>query len=57
MFTLPRQNSELEATIQNRKSFVPRRNLPDTPFRQYSHDGEIKREYLPHKSSGPDDSM
>ena len=57
MFTLPRQNSEIEATIQNRKSFVPGRNLPDTPFRQYSHDGQIKREYLPHKSSGPDDSV
>ena len=47
----------MEVTIQNRKSFLPGRNLPDTPFRQYSADGQSKREYLLHKSSGPDDSV
>ena len=51
MFSLPRQNTAIEATIQGRKSFHPGRNFPNVPFRQYSSDGNTKKEFLPHRSS------
>ena len=38
---------------QGDTSFHPRRNLPDAPFRQFSHDGISKREFMPHRSSTP----
>ena len=54
MLSLPRQGDAFEAVNQGRKSFIPGRNLPEVPFRQHSTDGQIKKEFLPHKSSGPD---
>ena len=57
MFTLPRQNSAIEATAQDRKSYFPGRNMPDVPFRQYSSDGATKKEFLPYRSSGVDESV
>ena len=57
MFSLPRQNDAYEAINQGRKSFFPGRNLPEVPFRQYSTDGSIKKEFLPYKSSSADESV
>ena len=57
MFTLPRQNSSFEAVTNGKRTYVPGRNLPDTPFRQFSSEGTMKKEFLPYKSSGPDDSV
>ena len=57
MFNLPRQNDAYEAINQGRKSYFPGRNLPKIPFRQYSTDDSVKKEFLPYKSSGPDDSV
>ena len=37
--------------------YVPGRNLPDVPFWQYSIDGQIKKEFLPYKSSGHNESV
>ena len=56
MFSLPRQNNAIEATIQGRNSFHPGRNFPDIPFRQYSSNGNTEKEFLPHRSSGVDES-
>ena len=56
MFSLPRKNTAIEATIQGRNSFHPGRNFPDIPFRQYSSDGNTKKEFLPHRSFGVDES-
>ena len=60
MFTvnLPRENSTVETTnSHNQKSYYPGRNLPDLPFRQFSNDGSVKKEFLPVKSSGADESV
>lgn len=57
MFSLPRQNESVEATYQGRKSYFPGRNMPEAPFRQYSTDGSTKKEFLPARSSGPDESV
>ena len=57
MFSLPRQGDAYEAINQGRKSFFPGRILSEVPFRQYSTDGLIKKEFLPYKSSGPDESV
>ena len=57
MFSLPRQNDDYEAINQGRKSFFPGRNLPKIPFRQYSTYGSVKKEFLPCKSSGYDESV
>ena len=55
MFSLPRKNDAFEAINQGRKSYILGRNLPEVPFCQYSTDGLIKKEFLPYKSSGPDE--
>ena len=57
MFTLPRQNDSYEAVSQGRKSYFPGRNLPEVPFRQYSVDGSVKKEFLPYRSAGPEESV
>ena len=60
MFTvnLPREKSVVETTnSHNQKSYYPGRNLPDIPFRQFSNDGQVKKEFLPVKSSGADESV
>ena len=57
MFTLPRQNDSYEAVSQGRKSYFPGRNLPEVPFRQYSVDGLVKKEFLPYRSAGPEESV
>ena len=57
MFNLPRKNESIEAVHQDRRSFYPGRNMPDLPFRQYSTDGSIKKEFMPVRSLGPDDSV
>ena len=60
MFTinLPRENSAVETTnSHNQKSYFPGRNLPDLPLRQFSTDGSVKKEFLPVKSSGADESV
>ena len=57
MFTLPRQNEAYEATIEGHRSYFPGRNLPDTPFRQYTPEGTVKKEFLPCRSSGPEESV
>ena len=31
--------------------------MPEVPFRQYSADGSVKKEFLPCRSSGPDESV
>ena len=31
--------------------------MPEAPFRQYSSDGSTKKEFLPARSSGPDESV
>ena len=50
MFSLPRENESYEIERDGRKSYFPGRNLPTTPFRQYTPDGLSKREYLPLKT-------
>ena len=57
MLSLPRYGDAMEVNNQGRKSYVPGRNLPKVPFRQYSIDGQIKKEFLPYKSSSPDESI
>ena len=47
MFSLPRQNDAYEAITQGRNYYFPGRNLPKVPFRQYSRDGSVKKEFLP----------
>ena len=57
-FNLPRENSAMETTnSQGQKSYFPGRNLPDIPFRQFSTDGQVKKEFLPGKSSGAEESV
>ena len=43
MFSLPRSNTGMEDVNQGQRSFLPGRNLPETPFRQFSIDGQIKK--------------
>ena len=57
MLSLSRYNDAMEVNNQGRKSYVPSRNLPEVPFRIYSIDSQIKKEFLPYKSSGPDESV
>ena len=57
MLSLPRSTDAMEVNNQGRKSYILGRNLPEVPFLQYSLDGQIKKEFLPFKSSGPDDSV
>ena len=57
MLSLPRQGDSFETVNQGCKSYIPGRNLPEVPFRQHSTDGQIKKEFLPYKSSGLDDSV
>ena len=57
MLSLPRYGDAMEVNNQGRKSYVPGRKLPKVPFWQYSIDSQIKKEFLPYKSSGPDDSI
>lgn len=41
----------MDVTLASRtRSFIRERNLHDSPFKQYSSDGTIKREYLNHGS-------
>jgi hypothetical protein len=58
MPSLPRSQSNMEVTTSaGLKSYIPGRNLPDAPFKQYSSDGSIKREYLNHRSSAVNESV
>ena len=57
MLSLPRYNDAMEVNNQGRKSYVLGRNLPEVPFRQYSIDNQIKKEFLPYKSLGPNESI
>ena len=53
---LPRSKSDHEEVSSiGARSFIPGRNLPDDPFKQFSKDGQIEREYLNHRSSGVND--
>lgn len=53
---LPKSNSAHEEVSSTRaRSFILGRNLPDAPFKQFSKDGQIKREYLNHRSSAIND--
>ena len=50
---LPICNSAHEEVSSTRaRSFILGRNLPYAPFKQFSKDGQIKREYLNNSSSG-----
>ena len=57
MFSLPRSSSGIEVVNQGQRSFLPGRNLLATPFQQFSIDGQIKKEFLPYKSSTPDQTV
>ena len=57
MLSLPRYGDAMEVNNQGRKSYLTGRNLPEVPFRQYSIDDQIKKEFLPYKYSGPDESV
>jgi vacuolar-type H+-ATPase subunit I/STV1 len=53
---LPRSNSTHEEVSSTKaRSFIPSRNLHDAPFKQFSKDGQIKREYMNHRSSRVND--
>ena len=47
----------MEAVYQGQISYIPGRNLLDTLFRQFSIDGQTKKEFLPYKSSTPNQSV
>ena len=56
--SLPR--SSLGFTSINRQgdsSFHLGRILHDAPFQQFAHDGLSKREFMPHRSSNPHESV
>ena len=58
MMSLPRSSPSFTSTNpQGDTSFHPGRNLPNTPFRQFAHDGLSKREFMPHRSSNPHESV
>ena len=57
MLSLPRYGDAMEVNKQGCKSYVPGRNLPEVPFRKYSIDDQIKKEFLPYKYLGPDESV
>jgi hypothetical protein len=40
-----------EVNTTGARSYISGRNLADAPFKQFSKDGQIKREYLNHRSS------
>ena len=42
---------------QGDTSFHPGRNIPDTPFIEFSHDGISKREFMQHRSSTPHETV
>ena len=51
MMSLPRSIPGITYTNpQGNTSFHPRRNIPDTPFRQFSHYGLTKRGFMPYSS-------
>ena len=56
MMSLPISSRSFTST-NPQTSFHPGRNLPDTPFRQFAHDGISKREFMPHRSSNPYESV
>lgn len=39
------------------RSFIPGRNLPNAPFKQFNKDVQIKREYMNHRSSRVNDMV
>ena len=47
----------MEVVNQGKRSFILGQNLLETPFRQFSIDGQIKNEFLPYKSSTPDQTV
>ena len=54
MMSLPRSGPGFTSTNpQGNTSFHPSRNIPDTPFQQFSNDGLSKRDFMPHRSSTP----
>ena len=58
MMSLPRSSPGFTSTNpQGDTSFHPGINLSNTPFRQFAHDGFSKREFMPHRSSNPHESV